>query len=230
MNRKVPKALTREMIKAGAVQKMIAEAGYPFEILSEEQLAESRRETLGDIAPADAWIFGYGSLIWNPAFHHRDSTVGTVYGYHRKFCLKTEMGRATPECPGLTLGLEHGGSLTGVAFHVDEEEAEEEIAIVWRREMVTGAYQPRWVNVHTDRGVIRAITFVVNEHHVRYCRLPEEEVADMIARARGEFGQCSDYLYATVEHLEELGIHDRAMADLRDRVRDIQDRERLGSW
>lgn len=223
MTRSVPKALTREMIKAGLVQKMIAESGYPFEILTEEQLIESRRQTLGDIDPADAWIFGYGSLIWNPAFHHRDSTVGTVYGYHRKFCLWTQMGRGTPECPGLTLGLERGGSLTGVAFHVDEKEAEEEIAIVWRREMVTGAYEPRWVNVHTERGVVRAITFTINESHVRYSgKISEEQVAQAIAQARGELGPCSDYLYATVEHLEELGIDDRAMTALRDRVRELQ--------
>jgi hypothetical protein len=51
--------------------------------------------------------------------------------------------RGTPQHPGLVLELDRGGSCWGVAFRIARSEAEAELELVWRREMVTGAYVPR---------------------------------------------------------------------------------------
>jgi cation transport protein ChaC len=213
-------ALTRDQIRDGHVRRMIAELGIAMRLLSDDELAASRAAALAGVdLSSGVWLFGYGSLIWNPAFHFTDRLIGTVYGYHRRFCLWTHLGRGCPERPGLVLGLERGGSCRGVAFHIAPDAVEEELAIVWRREMLSGAYTPRWVDVRTALGAVRAVTFVINHGHERYARLlPDERVAEVIATAEGFLGPCADYLINTLDHLAALGIHDRPLQKLRERV------------
>jgi cation transport protein ChaC len=199
---------------------MIAELGVSMRVLSEAELAASRRATLAGVdLSAGVWLFGYGSLIWNPAFHFTDRRTGRIFGWHRRFCLWTHLGRGCPERPGLVLGLERGGSCRGVAFHIAPEVVEEELEIVWRREMISGAYVPRWVEVRTALGPVPAIAFVINHAHERYARdLSDEEVAEVLATASGWLGPCADYLVNTVDHLAALGIHDRPLERLRQQV------------
>ena len=212
--------LTRDQIRDGHVRRMIAELGVAMPLLSDDELAVSRAAILAGVDLSEGvWLFGYGSLIWNPAFHFTDRLIGTVYGYHRRFCLWTHLGRGCPERPGLVLGLERGGSCRGVAFHIASDAVEEELAIVWRREMLSGAYVPRWVDVHSALGDIRAITFVINHAHERYARfLPDDRIAEVISTAEGFLGPCADYLINTLDHLAALGIHDRPLQKLRERV------------
>jgi glutathione-specific gamma-glutamylcyclotransferase len=211
--------LTRESIRSGAVRKIAVDHGL-MHVLSDEELATSLGGLLGgaDLSRG-VWVFGYGSLIWNPAFHFTDRVVGTVYGFHRRFCLWTHLGRGCPERPGLVLGLERGGSCRGVAYHIAPAAAMEELDIVWRREMISDAYVPRWVAVRTPMATVRAITFTINHAHERYARdLSDDEAASAIAGASGFLGPCADYLINTVDHLAELGIHDRPLERLRNRV------------
>ncbi|HEX5079690.1 MAG TPA: gamma-glutamylcyclotransferase [Geminicoccaceae bacterium] len=211
--------LTRESIRSGAVRRIAAEQGL-MRILSDEELTASLGGLLhGADLSTGVWVFAYGSLIWNPAFHFTDRVVGRVFGFHRRFCLWTHLGRGCPERPGLTLGLERGGSCLGVAYHIAADAALEELDIVWRREMLGDAYVPRWVAVRTPLATVRAITFTINRAHERYVRdLSDEAAAAAIARASGFLGPCADYLINTVDHLAALGIHDRPLERLRDRV------------
>ncbi len=211
--------LTRESIRSGAVRKIAAEHGL-LNILSDAELAASLGGMLDQVdLSAGVWVFGYGSLIWNPAFHFTDRVAGTVHGFHRRFCLWAHLGRGRPEQPGLMLGLERGGSCRGVAYRIAPDAVHEELDILWRREMIGGAYRPRWVRVYTPAGAVRAITFTINPAHERYARgISDEEAAAAIARASGFLGACADYLINTVDHLAELGIHDRPLERLRDRV------------
>ncbi len=212
--------LTRDEIRNDAVRRMIAEGGLPIRLLSDDELAESRRRTLDGHPPdADVWVFAYGSLIWNPAFHFAERCIGTVEGWHRQFCLWVPLGRGTPETPGLILGLEDGGRCQGVVYRVAATEAEAELDIVWRREMIAGSYTPHWVEVATETGPLRAVTFVINRAAPHYAgRLTEDQQVEHIALASGALGRCSDYLFSTVEHLEQLGIHDPLLARIRGRV------------
>ena len=144
--------LTRDSIQSGLVHRMIAEHGIQMRVLSPDELLASRQAALAGVdLSAGVWLFGYGSLIWNPAFHFTGRLIGRIWGYHRRFCLWTHLGRGQPERPGLVLGLERGGSCQGVAFHIAPEQVEEETALVWRREMLSDAYLPRWVDGQ-DRG------------------------------------------------------------------------------
>jgi cation transport protein ChaC len=212
--------LTRESIQSGLVHKLIAEHGLEMRVLTADELAASRREALAGVdLSAGVWLFGYGSLIWNQAFHFSARLIGRIWGYHRRFCLWTHLGRGRPERPGLVLGLERGGSCQGVVFHIAPGSVEDELEIVWRREMLSGAYLPRWLEVRTAAGTVRAIAFVINPAHERYAHLlSDDEIAEAIATASGWLGPCADYLVNTVDHLAALGIHDRPLERLRARV------------
>lgn len=66
----------------------------------------------------DVWLFGYGSLMWNPAMHFAEQRGGFVSGWHRSYCLWLEAGRGSPENPGLMLALDRCGSAAGMVFRV----------------------------------------------------------------------------------------------------------------
>jgi glutathione-specific gamma-glutamylcyclotransferase len=212
--------ITRDLLKAGAIQRMVAEGDPTAKVLSFDELARSRRALLAKEKPrGDVWVFGYGSLIWNPAFHFTERQTGLIRGWHRRFCLWTLMGRGTPERPGLVLGLDRGGVCRGVAFRVAAVAVEEELDLIWRREMVTAAYTPRWVTAATPDGPVRAIAFTINRSHPRYAgRLSEEETARVLARAGGQLGSCADYFRSTFDHLTSLGICDRGLDTLSRRI------------
>ena len=160
----------------------------------------------------DLWVFGYGSLMWNPAFHHSETKAARIYGYHRRFCLWTPLGRGTPERPGLTLGLQRGGSCHGLALRIPGHQVDAETRIVWRREMLAGGYLPTWVRANCDGQTVRAITFVANAKHHRYGgKVPMAKAARAIATAEGRLGRCRDYLHNLVLHLDDLGLADGQM-------------------
>jgi cation transport protein ChaC len=164
-------------------------------------------------AGEDVYVFGYGSLIWNPAFHFIDKAPARLRGWHRRFCLRMFQGRGSRETPGLMLALDHGGSCNGVAFRIAAAKAREELHVLWQREMFGGAYNARWVNLVTPDGAkIRAVTFVINRKHPRY--IPElslEQTAALIATGCGDLGTCREYLENTISHLAQLGLKDAGL-------------------
>jgi len=165
-------------------------------------------------AGQDLHVFGYGSLIWNPAFEFVAQVPALLRGWHRRFCLKMVMGRGTPEMPGLMLALDHGGACKGVAFRIEAAKVRQELGLLWQREMYGGAYHARWVSLRTAAGeTIRAVTFVINRAHPRYLKeLSVEQTAALIATGSGDLGSCREYLENTVRHLAELGLKDAGLS------------------
>jgi cation transport protein ChaC len=107
------------------------------------------------------------------------------------------------------LGLERGGSCVGVAWRIAAPAVPVELDILWRREMISGSYMPRWVSLETPDGPLRALTFAINRDHVRYAgRLDDDAVAQVVAQATGPLGTCREYLDNTIGHLRDLGIRD----------------------
>jgi cation transport protein ChaC len=196
---------------AGLVREL--EADSLLHILDRESRDRSRR-TILSCSPddKDVWVFGYGSLMWNPAIHFEETTTALLRGYHRSFCLWTPIGRGSPERPGLMLAMRPRGSCRGRAWRIAAKNVESETEILWRREMLSGAYRPKWVNLATPARRIRAITFVVNPSHPRYgAHISLEETAGAIAIAEGRLGRSRDYLHNLVLHLDEMGVRDGPM-------------------
>ncbi|MGE0154154.1 MAG: gamma-glutamylcyclotransferase [Reyranellaceae bacterium] len=218
--------LRREDITEERVNAWIAEGrrqGFNH-FLTREQREAQRRRTLARVRRSESvWIFGYGSLIWAPAFHYAERVPALLRGWRRSFCFWTQLGRGTPKLPGLMLALERGGQCHGVAYRIPPQLVESETTIFWRREMVSGVYRPLWVTVRTPRGPVRAITLVINRQHKLYTgRLALDRAAHHIAFAEGSNGPCRDYLANTIRHLHELKIPDRELRLLWQRVVDLR--------
>ena len=208
---------TRETLKNWRVALLARERdGAQASIASEDQLLESRRLVIADDADvSDFWVFGYGSLIYNPIIEHSHRAIASIYGYHRRFCLWTKIGRGSPDCPGLVLSLDRGGSCKGVAFRLNPQNAIAELDLLWRREMMTMAYRPRLIPLHTDIGLKRGLAFVANPTRPAYAQpMTFEATVEVVAHAAGFNGPCREYLYDTVKGMQACGIRDHQLEKL----------------
>jgi len=214
--------LTREFILDGSLHAVVrATLGPGTRFLTDaEREAQIAAMLAAAPQPGRVWVFGFGSLMWNPAFHFVERRTARIHGFHREFCLWARAGRGSPERPGLMLSLEAGGSCVGVAYRIAKRAAQSELNVLWRREMFTGAYRPVWAKAYTAKGAVPAIVFTANRGHERYVTgLREAVVARYLANGAGKMGRCSDYLFDTVAHLRQLGIRDRRLESLEAKVR-----------
>lgn len=168
------------------------------------------------------WVFGYGSLIWDPGFAVADRRVASLLGWHRSFCMHSIHYRGTEAAPGLVLALDRaeGARCKGVAFRVAEGAEDETLAGLRARELISSAYLEAVLPVDIEGGeTVEAVTYVINRDHWQYCGgLTLEDQAQIIARASGIRGPNREYLFATARHLRELDIADPDLDWLETRV------------
>ena len=212
--------LTRTDLQSDRLRKLFARANPNVRVLSGEQMEVSLQSLLAIHPDAeDVWLFGYGSLIWNPVIQFRERHVARLHGYHRRFCLWSHINRGSVKHPGLVLGLDAGGCCRGVAYRIDAAQAASELRLLWRREMLLGSYCPRWLKVSLGDREVRALAFVVNRAHPNYAgRLPPETVLKTLVSASGFLGSPAEYLLKTIHGLLEHGVRDEYLLDLRKRV------------
>ncbi|MCC5964664.1 MAG: gamma-glutamylcyclotransferase [Natronohydrobacter sp.] len=171
------------------------------------------------------WIFGYGSLIWEPGFAYQSRQIARLEGYHRSFCMRSIHHRGTVDSPGLVLALDEGpGGCEGVAFEIPARIAEESLEYLRARELISAAYLERHAPVTLQDGrAVEAVTYVIDPEHDQYCAgLTLEEQAQIIARAAGGRGPNCAYLFNTAAHLAELGLCDPDLDWLAARVRALR--------
>lgn len=167
------------------------------------------------------WVFGYGSLIWDPGFPVAEHRIARLDGWHRSFCMRSIHHRGTVENPGLVLALDRqeGAACTGIAFRVEPGQEAATLFALRERELVSSAYLETMLPVSTGEGPLMTLAYVIDPDHVQYCHLDREEQARIIATATGGRGRNRDYLWSTAAHLAELGIRDPDLDWLADRVR-----------
>lgn len=178
----------------------------------EERVARPRL-----VRPADMplWVFGYGSLMWDPGFPYEECCTAVVRGYHRAFCVYSHHYRGTREHPGLVLGLKRGGVCRGRAFRVADPLEESVVDYLYRREMLTGVYRPTMLTAQTDTVPISVLAFVADPKHAQFAgQLTEAQMVARIRHACGARGPCRDYLANTVRQLEAIGIADTRLRRL----------------
>jgi glutathione-specific gamma-glutamylcyclotransferase len=202
--------LCREDLLGNTLRRALEQSPLAGELLPEAALEASLQEALASPhREPNVWLFAYGSLIWNPVLEFDERVVATAHGWHRSFCLSSRVNRGTPDRPGLVLGLDRGGRCTGVAYRIPERVAEQELRLLWRREMLLGSYAPRWVLVTHGARTLRALAFVVHRERSGYAgRLAAETIVERLVQARGKIGTGIDYLRQTIDGLAAIGIRD----------------------
>jgi cation transport protein ChaC len=192
--------------------------------LSDRALEDGRRALLGPVLDVgqDLWVYGYGSLMWDPGFHFAEVRLAGLAGYQRRFTYWTRIARGTRERPALMLTLERQpepSACTGLAFRISADVAETESGMLWRREMVRNGYEPAWLPVNTPQGPVSALVFTCNLAHADYAgEMSLDDTAAVIAVAAGVGGTNREYLELLALRLAELGITDDYVLQLRRRV------------
>jgi glutathione-specific gamma-glutamylcyclotransferase len=165
------------------------------------------------------WIFGYGSLMWKPGFSFRRSLPATIYGYRRALCVFSWVHRGTRENPGLVLGLDRGGSCTGIAFEVDPHDWEATVSYLRGREQVTDVYREATVQAYLSGGseIVRALTFLVDRAHPQYTgKMAVKDQIEHVRHGAGQSGKNDEYVMNTLAHLRQMGIYEPVLEAVAD--------------
>lgn len=219
-------ALTEDLV--ARVARVVPDNGPPalyndLVLLSEDERLSHARRLLQENDGAPFWIFGYGSLIWKPAFDHVEARRVVAPGWCRKYSLEVHYWRGTEAEPGLMLALEQGGSCAGVAYRLPPDDPEGRMMRFLRREADyhDDVATIRWITVRDGDRSFRALaSWVARRGDPSFLRLPIMEQAQRLARAVGYLGSCAEYLRNTVLHLEAMGIRDRYLWQLQQLVAD----------
>jgi cation transport protein ChaC len=193
------------------------EAGYGDNWRRTHEEREATRNTaLKGRLGRDLWIFAYGSLMWDPAIHVVEIRAAALTGFHRRFCLKVEIGRGSQERPALMAALDAGGECHGLALRIPAQAVERETEILWMREMIEEGYIPAFSTVATPQGSLEALAFIMDRQSTRFADIGTEEAAHIIATGSGILGKNLDYFDNLATHVEALGIRDNVFEDIRE--------------
>jgi cation transport protein ChaC len=163
------------------------------------------------------WIFGYGSLIWNPGFEYDREAKARLRGYSRRFYMANTTYRGTVDQPGrvVTLVPDRQEDTYGLAFKVSGwQQLAAALDHLHVREIMSG-YVFRVVQVQlTENGKsVPALTCMATEDNDLFLA-PElseegeeeclEEMARQIANARGKGGPNHEYLSKLADSMRSL--------------------------
>jgi len=174
----------------------------------------------------DLWIFGYGSLVWRPAFPFVERRPGWVRGWARRFWQRSTDHRGVPEDPGrvVTLTPIEDARCWGMAYRVEPDAAATVLATLDHREK--GGYRRISIDVTTGDGAMLpdVVMYLATEDNPDYAGPAElEEIAAQVRRCRGPSGTNREYVLRLARALRELGVgveHDEHVFDLAARVAD----------
>lgn len=167
------------------------------------------------------WIFGYGSLVWRPAFPYLQRLPGFISGWARRYWQGSTDHRGVPEAPGrvVTLIPAPRHQCWGIAYsvaplaweHVTQRLDHRERGGFDRKDVTVGFRDP-------DRPPVRAIVYIATERNPNFLGpATNSEIAAQIRGAHGPSGPNAEYaleLAAALRSIEADDDHVFAIADL----------------
>ena len=167
------------------------------------------------------WVFGYGSLVWRPAFEHRRREPARIRHWTRRFWQGSTDHRGVPGAPGrvVTLLPEPEAETWGMAYEVAPEARKAVLANLDHREK--GGYARHDVPAELRSGeTVEALVYVATPQNENYLgEAPLAVIARQIAASTGPSGPNVEYVIELDRALRALGVDDphvRGLAALLD--------------
>ncbi|GAB6022506.1 hypothetical protein CHUAL_006613 [Chamberlinius hualienensis] len=174
------------------------------------------------------WIFGYGSLLWNPGFQYQDTVIGCVRGYSRKFWQGNTVHRGTPQNPGrvATLVKDPEELTWGRAYEPCESEMSKSFSYLDRRECQLGGYETTIAQFYPKdpkRKPFPVLLYIGKESSSESYLGPASmtELARQIVSAKGNCGTNVEYIVRLADFMREWfpEIFDEHLYTLEDHVK-----------
>jgi len=186
---------------------------YPAPLRDPEPMLQRALREWG--GHSDLWVFAYASLIWRPDFAVAEQRAARVHGWHRALKMWSRVNRGTPDCPGLVFALLSGGSCQGSVLRVDRAAGAGVLRQLWEREMVSGVYDPKWLDCRTSTGPVRALAFTLSRQSPNFTgELPARRYNEIFSDSCGRYGTTLEYAQQTLHTLQQHGIKDHALRQL----------------
>lgn len=166
----------------------------------------------------DQWIFGYGSLVWRPAFPYLEREPGFILGFRRRFWQASPDHRGTPEAPGrvVTLIEDPQAVCWGMGYLVALDRLEEVLATLDHREQA-GYRRLETRMDFRDRSepVMSALLYVAARGNPNFVGdAPLEDIAAIVRTAQGPSGSNREYVLRLDAALAEMGGRDEHVSAL----------------
>ncbi|AVG44062.1 MULTISPECIES: gamma-glutamylcyclotransferase [Achromobacter] len=215
--------LTRDLLDCGNNVNILpgtpAQPAWTMDVIE-----QSKQDTLsGRPTGTVAWLFAYGSLVWNPVIDTREQRMASLLSRHRSFYLRLIAGQTTRSVPGRMLAWQDGGKCSGLACRLEEDNSLDEPRLVSVCEIVHGLCRPVWTREGlTDGRIASAFVFVADSEHPQN-RVTHELNAVAIdgTTASSPFGSDREYLTYLEEALTRWEIRDSHVSNLARRVREL---------
>lgn len=171
------------------------------------------RHRFPPIPPDGLWIFGYGSLMWDPGFEYVRAARATLPGWHRRMSMIATNSYGRPSRPGLAAGLHPRGSVEGVAFLVAPDKCPEILNVLSKREW---AYLAVMAPMRlADGSSVRALTYLASPVNGRFrATQPVGDFLKRLSHGVGRKGYAADYVRQSAEALSAHGVRQSDLHDL----------------
>lgn len=144
------------------------------------------------------WVFGYGSLVWNPGFEYAESKCGHIDDYSRRFWQGSDVHRGTSQKLGrvVTLIQETSAKTHGRAFRLKDEATA--LAYLGKRESLIGGYTTvitQFYPKDPKENPIPVLVYIALPNNSLFLgSAPLPEVANQIVESKGQCGFNVEYL------------------------------------
>lgn len=150
------------------------------------------------------FVFGYGSLLWNPNFPYEEAISGMVFGYSRRFWHLSPDHRGTPDSPGRVVSLvsDDEGSCWGIAYKIPDACVNQTLQYLDYREragytLQTVLFYPVDGSEPFKLGVYIAESTQSNIYNSGPCTV--DEIVKQIVRSKGCSGSNLEYALRLVD-------------------------------
>lgn len=169
------------------------------------------------------WVFGYGSLVWRPAFAHSARRPAWISGFRRHFWQGSTDHRGVPGAPGRVVTLVRDPAAArcwGMAYHVEAHAIDTVLTGLDHREK--GGYDRIRAELHfgdeEESAGSTGLLYVATCDNPNYLGPASiEAIAGQVLTSSGPSGKNLEYVTRLAEALREIcpGLgpeHDEVLA------------------